>query len=195
MATFPLLQVDILISMDTIPKTLSSKSIYKNKFVEIKVDTLEYNGTTWEQVYFVKPHEDAAGALAIDETGIYLVRQYRYPSHQFLWQLPMGMMDKGKDELATVREELAQEAGFTADALTKIGVVIPEAGMSGQKLGVYVAEGLHPVPTKPEKAEIGMQVRHFTFQQLKDMIKNGEISCGFTLSALMLLHNSHSTPW
>jgi ADP-ribose pyrophosphatase len=178
--------------MDTIPKTLSTKTVYTNKFAEVKVDTLSLNGKTWEQVYFVKPQENAVGALPVDETGIYLVRQYRHPSHTFLWQLPMGMIDAGNDELKTIQEELAQEAGLSAERFTKIGMVIPEAGMSGQKLVVYVAKNLRRVPSHPETAEVGMQVRHFLFAEIKQMIAEGGISCGFTLSALMLLHNNFS---
>lgn len=177
--------------MDKVPKAISSKSIYKNPYSEVKVDTVEFNGRQWEQAYFTKPNKDAVLILPIENGGIYLLYQYRYPSQQFLWQLPAGQIDLGKSEIETAKAELAEEAGMTADKLIKIGSVIAEPGMSPQEAFIYVAEGLRKGDQHFSQGEIGMKLNYFSFKEIKEMIKNHEIKCGFTLSALMVLKNNY----
>jgi ADP-ribose pyrophosphatase YjhB (NUDIX family) len=175
--------------MDT-HKRISSKTIYKNSFLEVKVDTVTNNGNQWEQVYFTKPAKNAAGVLPLDKKGVYLVNQYRYASGRFLWQLPMGMIDKGRTKIQTAKNELKEEAGITAKKYTLLGSFIIEPGMSPQKLFVYSAEGLKEVDNNPQYTEVGMKRKHFTFGKLRRMIKTGELKCGITLSSLMLLNSN-----
>lgn len=175
--------------MQKIPRVISSKSLHKNKFQEIKLDILELDGHQWEQVYFVKPNKNGVGILAIDETGIYLVKQYRHATGMFLWQIPMGMIDLNSTELETAKKELSEEAGLSAKEFIKIGSIIAEPGMSNQEEFIYIAKNLEKHSQHLEDPEIGMEVKHFTFKEISDMVKNGEIKCGFTLSALELLSN------
>jgi ADP-ribose pyrophosphatase len=177
--------------MNKVPKTLASNSIYKNRYVEVKVDKVEFEGKQWEQVYFTKPNKDAVLVLPLENDGINLIQIYRYPTQQFLWQLPAGGIEPGNSELDTAKAELKEEAGLTADKFTKIGSVIAEPGMSPQEAFIYVAEGLHRGEQHLSDTEIGMKLKFFTFKEVKEMIKNHEIKCGFTLSALMVLKNNY----
>lgn len=177
--------------MSRIPKTQSSRIVYRNPYVDIKVDTLERDGIQWEQVYFVKPNDNAAGVIATDGKGIYLVRQYRYASHAFFWQIPMGMIDKGNDPLETAKIELREEAGIIAEKLQKIGMVVAEPGMSPQKISIFVATGLQKGVNKPTELEGEMRVQYFKMDDVHTMIRDGKITCGFTLSALMLFKNNY----
>ena len=166
----------------------SSKSIYKNKYTEVLVDTLKLDGHEWEHVYLIKPNKKGVGVIPLDAEGIYLVNQYRHPIRSFLWQLPMGMIDIGMSEEETVRQELLEEAGFKAKHLTRIGSFFAEPGVIDQEQVVYVAEKLKAVEQKPEETEVGMKVKHFTFAEINSMILNGELQCGFTLSSLLLFN-------
>ncbi len=177
--------------MNKVPKVISSKSVYNNKFQEIKVDVLELDGYKWEQVYFIKPNKDGVGVLPVDESGIYLVNQYRHASQAFLWQLPTGMMDPGSTEIDTAKHELLEEAGLTAKEFVKIGSIFAEPGMSNQEEFIYLAKGLEKREQHLDETEQGMKVKHFSFDEIEKMIKSGEIKCGFTLSALMLYRNNY----
>ncbi|NCO89087.1 hypothetical protein AUK04_03505 [Candidatus Roizmanbacteria bacterium CG2_30_33_16] len=171
-------------------KTLSSKSIYQNKFVEVKVDKVESDKNTWEQVYFVKPNKNSVGIIPMDNSGIYLVNQYRYASKEYLWQIPMGMIDKANNELETAKIELREEVGLTAKKFTRIGSFIAEPGMSPQATIIFVAEGLDKVKNNPDLSEVNLQAKHFSFEQIDRKVKEGDIKCGFTLSSLIWLKSS-----
>lgn len=179
--------------MTNIPIVVTSKSIYKNEYLEIKVDALGQNENVWEHAYFVKPNANGAGVLAADETGIYLVNQYRHPSREYFWQIPMGMIDEGMGELETAKKELGEETGITAETYTPIGHFVAEPGMSNQKTFVYVAEGLTFGDTHFDPSEVGMKLKHFTFEEIQEGIRKGAITCGFTLSALLLYKNNYPT--
>lgn len=175
-----------------IPKTISSRSVYSNPYIDLKVDTLEFNGKQWEQAYFIKPNNDNVGILPITDTGIYLVSQYRYASKDYFWQIAMGQVDKNSNELDTATHELAEEVGFIAKEIQKIGSFNAEPGMSPAKTHIYLATGLFPVVAHTESSEVGMKAKLFTFNEIENMIKDGRILCGFTLSAY-LLYKLHST--
>lgn len=177
--------------MQKIPKLINSKSIYKNEYQEIKVDKVEVENHRFEYVYFVKPNKNGVSILPIDKTGIYLVNQYRYACQEFLWQAPSGMVDKGSTIEETARKELSEEAGLTAEKFTLIGSVFAEPGMSNEEEFIYAATGLKKSAQHLEETELGMEVKHFTFAEIKKMVKNGKIKCGFTLSALELFQNNY----
>ena len=169
-----------------IPKTINSRSVYSNRYIDVRVDTLEFDGKNWEQVYFIKPNNDNVGILPVTENGIYLVSQYRYASKDYFWQIPMGMVDKNSTEPETASHELAEEVGFKANKLVKIGSFNAEPGMSPANTHIYVASGLEKVQANSEISEIGMKAKLFTFEEIKKSIMDGIIRCGFTLSALYL---------
>jgi ADP-ribose pyrophosphatase len=169
-----------------IPKTISSRSVYTNPYIDVLVDTLEFKGKQWEQAYFVKPNSDTVGILPVTPTGMYLVSQYRYASRDYFWQIAMGQVDKGHTELDTATHELAEEVGFKAKELIKIGSFNAEPGMSPAKTHIYLATGLSSVEAQAEASEVGMKAKLFNFAEIEDMIQDGRILCGFTLSAYLL---------
>lgn len=173
------------------PRVISSENVYKSKYVEINNDTLEFNGKMWNHVYFSRPSKDGASIIPIDDDGIYLVEQYRHPHKKFFWQTPMGMINPGDSPRITAQKELKEETGITAKDFFAIGSFIPEPGMSDQEVFVYVAEGLSFGDSQFEKQEIGMNVRCFGYEEIKEEIRKGTITCGFTLSALTLFWNNY----
>ena len=176
--------------MNKVPQTVSSRSIYKNQYVEVKVDELSFGENVWEQAYFMKPNKNAVGVLPVDETGLYLLNQYRYASQRWFWQIPLGMIDVGSDKTETARRELLEEAGITAEKFTPIGSFVAEPGMSDQETFMFVAQGLTFGKKNIEINEVGMELKHFMFEEIDEYVKSGKITCGFTLSALLLFKNN-----
>lgn len=177
--------------MHEIPNLIGSKLVFQNKHQKVIVDTLELEGNQWEQVYFVKPNKNGVGILPVDNTGIYLINQYRHASHSFLWQIPSGMINVGSSEIETAKHELLEEAGLLAKEYVKIGSILAEPGMSDQEEFIYLAKNLEKREQNLEISEVIEDVKHFTFLEIDRMVKNGEIKCGFTLSALLLYKNNY----
>lgn len=174
------------------PQVLSSNTIYKNNYIEVKVEKLSRNSQEWDQVFLHKPNKNGVCILPIDEKGIYLINQYRRANDRFLWQIPGGGIEDGESPEESAKQELLQETGIKAKKITKIGSVLAEPGLSTEETFIFVAEDFEEFGKQQlEVSEIGMEMKYFTFKELKEMIRKGEIVCGFMLSALALLQNNY----
>lgn len=171
-------------------KVKSTRSVYKNRYVDVRVDTLKLKTHIWEYVYFVKPQKNSVGIIPLDKYGLYLVRQYRHASKLYLWQIIGGMIESGNTEKETAKKELKEEAGLVAKKMRRLGAFIAEPGMSPQKTIIYTAEHLTFEQNIPHITETGIQLKYFPFKQISNMIKKEQIICGFTLSSLLLLKNN-----
>ena len=172
-------------------KIVSSRTIYQNPYIKIIVDTLATKEHQWEQAYFERPNKNGVGVIPIDKTGIYLVKQYRHATREDQWQYPMGVLDFGRQPLEMAKIELREEAGLIAKKWTKLGSFIGNPGMSSQETFLFLAEDFVKTKSSPEKTEVGMQAKHFTFKQISQMVRKGQIKCGFTLSGFMLLKSRY----
>ena len=82
-----------------IPKALESQTVYEGKIFSIKRDKLTRDGRdTFVRETVVS--DDAVGIVAVDGQGrILLIRQYRHPVGQPVWEIPAGKMDvKGENQ-------------------------------------------------------------------------------------------------
>ena len=107
----------------------------------------------------------------------YLVQQYRYPIDQWVWQFPMGSLDKGKDMLEHAKDELHQETGLIANKVTLMRDYFMDPGLSRQHSVFYVGEGI----TEGGKQELDEEEKGLTYKKilvddLEGMIADGSIT-------------------
>ncbi len=120
-------------------------------------------------------HGGSAVMMPVDERGrILLVRQYRLPARQYLWELPAGRVDAGETTLQAARRELAEETGFRAKKWHKIAVFFPSPGFLAEKMTIFLATGLTGGAAAPVEDE-RIETRWFTRRELGEMIRKGKI--------------------
>jgi ADP-ribose pyrophosphatase len=123
--------------------------------------------------------------LAVTDQGkLVLVRQYRYPSREYSFELPGGS-SRGKTLRQAARSELEEETGYRAGRLRKLGDFIVFCGLSDEVCHVFLARGLRPGPSNLEKTE-HLTVREVSYRQLQRMVRRGEFRDGMGLAALAL---------
>lgn len=156
-------------------KVIKSESIFKGRVFELKVDEIEYkSGNRGVRETAVHP----GGAVILPFTGngkIMLVKQYRYPHNKYLLELPAGKLEKGEDPLICAERELAEETGYTAKEIIKLGAIFTTPGFCSEVLHIYLAKGLTPGNHNREEGEYGMEVYEFTIEEINKMISSGEI--------------------
>lgn len=120
-------------------------------------------------------HSGSAVVAALDETGrLLLVRQYRLPAGQSLWELPAGKLDPNETPLIAAKRELKEETGLTAKRWRKLSAFYPTPGFVAEKMNLYEATQLTRGPRDLQDDE-RMSMRWFPAAQLERMIHSGRI--------------------
>ncbi len=126
-------------------------------------------------------HRGSAVMMPVDERGrVLLVRQYRLPARQSLWELPAGRLDEGESTPAAARRELREETGYRARHWRKLVSFYPSPGFLGEKMTIFLATGLTLGPAAPMEDE-RIRCRWFTARELEAGIRAGRIIDGKTI--------------
>ena len=172
--------------MPRLPHVLKSKEIYSGRLVQLRVDRIiEPGGVRAERE--VVHHAGSVVVLAHSGDGrIVLVRQYRYPVKQFLWELIAGGLEPGETPLAAARRELLEETGYRAKKLRPLFDFFPSPGILTERMFLVEATELSRSKAQPDPDE-RIEVGHFTPVQVRKMIKRRRIRDAKTLVGLFWL--------
>jgi ADP-ribose pyrophosphatase len=146
-------------------------------------------------------HVGAVGVVAIDdEDKVVLIRQYRHPVGQYLWELPAGLIDVEGEPLdrAAVRE-LEEEADLTAARLALLVDMHPSPGSTNEVIRIFLARDLSPVPDarrhQRQDEEAELVVRRIDLDEAVAMALRGEITNAACLVGLLAAARVRDTGW
>lgn len=166
-------------------KTLSSRLIYKNRWMRLREDKIIHpNGE--KGIYSVVETSPGVFTFALtDNNEVYLIKQSRYTTGIESWELPGGGADDTNYKRAAKRE-FREEAGLTADKWQYVGKTQPLNGTSSQIDYVYIARKLHSVTGRWQKKEGINKVKKFPITKVIQMIKKGEINDGQAIAHITI---------
>ncbi|HUG53935.1 MAG TPA: NUDIX hydrolase [Vicinamibacteria bacterium] len=163
----------------------STRRVYTGKVLSLDVDELEEPGGVRTTREVVRHLGSVAVLAAHDDGTVVLVRQYRYPVDDSLWELPAGRLDPGESPEEAAQRELQEEIGHRATSLRKIAFFYTTPGFCDEAMHVFRASGLVPAAAQGDEDE-RIEVRSFPLDELEAMIARGEVREGKTLVALLL---------
>lgn len=134
-------------------------------------------------------HPGAVAVLPIVAGDVILIRQYRAPLDSLLLEVPAGKLDvTGEPPEVTAARELEEEIGYRADELALIADIWTTPGFSDERIRIYVAEGLTPVPMRPHGIEEeAAELVRVPVAEVADLLASGAVSDAKTLVALQWL--------
>jgi ADP-ribose pyrophosphatase len=153
-----------------------------NEFVRTYVDS---PGAVGVVVLHVESLGELKGAQ-LSEVNTTLVRQFRAPFGDEMWEIPAGMRDVASEppEL-TAHRELAEEAGLQASVLVRLGSMASAPGITNSMVEIFAACGLIEVPIDrhgPEEQH--MQIRVVSVADALKEVRRGEITDAKTIIGL-----------
>ena len=159
---------------------ISSKEVLKNKLFTV-TDEVATDPDGFEIHRNIVRHPGSAVMLAVDEQKrILLVRQFRLPAAQDLWELPAGRLDPGEQPLEAAKRELREETGFSAKTWKDLIAFWPSPGYVGEKMNIFLATELTAGEAEQMDDE-RIKAQWFDALEVGAMIRRGEIIDGKTL--------------
>lgn len=128
--------------MELNEKTLASERVFDGRLLKVYRDEvgLANGGTSIRE--FVH-HPGGAAVVALDGEGnVYLERQFRYPYHKVVTEIPAGKLEPGEDPANAIRRELGEEIGAEAGRWDALGYLMPSVGYTDEMLYLYLARDL-----------------------------------------------------
>ncbi len=132
-------------------------------------------------------HIGAAAVAAVDENHrILLVRQYRAPLDELIWEVPAGKLDKkGEPTLDAAKRELEEETGYVAENWRLLSDVVTTPGFCDEHIGLYLATGLSRTHAHLDDDEF-LVAEWCPLSEAVDAIRQGLIRDVKTVSCILL---------
>lgn len=169
--------------MEFTEKTINSELIFDGRVVKLYKDNVEL-ATGQKSFREVVKHSGGVVILAEKEDKILLVKQFRYPMKEVMFELPAGKLEIGEDPFEAAKRELEEETGYCANKWTDLGYVYTSPGYSDEKLYLYKAEDLEFTHYHPDEGEI-IQAFEYKYDDVLKMILDGKINDAKTLCAIL----------
>ncbi|MER8047819.1 NUDIX hydrolase [Streptomyces sp. NPDC094032] len=124
-------------------RVVATTTPFKGNKTSVRTDDVVMpDGSVARRDYQV--HPGSVAVVALDEQGRVLVlKQYRHPVRQKLWEVPAGLLDVvGENPLHAAQRELYEEAYVKAEDWRVLVDVYPSPGGSDEAVRIFLARGL-----------------------------------------------------
>ncbi|MEU9168066.1 NUDIX hydrolase [Streptomyces sp. NPDC048420] len=136
------------------------------------------DGSVVRRDYQVHPGSVAVLALD-DEDRVLLIRQYRHPVRQKLWEIPAGLLDvPGENPLHAAQRELYEEAHVKAEDWRVLTDVYTSPGGCDEAIRIFLARGLSEADGERfevEHEEIDLEYARVPVSELVRGVLAGEL--------------------
>lgn len=166
---------------------LTSRKVHQGRTITLSVDRVRLpNG---REMDFEKIHHRGATAVVplLPNGDVVLIRQYRYATGGWLLEVPAGTRDGGEAPESCARREIEEEAGYRigeAGALVRLGWIWTTPGFTDEKIWLFLATGLEPVPQRLEDDEL-IEVETLPLAEAARRAARGEIEDAKSVCALL----------
>ncbi len=167
-------------------KVLSTRLGFRGNAFQVTVDHVMEPGGVKARREVVRHGGSVVVLPRLDSGKVLLVRQFRYPARESLWELVAGGIEPGETPAKAAARELLEETGYRARIFKPILRFFPSPGFLTEEMHLIEAAGLAKGQAEPEEDE-RISTRAFTRAELEKMIDGHRIKDGKTLIGLLWL--------
>ena len=127
------------------PGRLDRRPVHSGRIVELSLDTVRFPDGSVGELELIR-HRGASAVLPLvgspedEDPEVVLVRQYRYATGGFVYEVPAGMPDRpGEPWDDCARRELEEETGMKAGTLERMTRIWTTPGFTDEVIRLYLA--------------------------------------------------------
>lgn len=163
-------------------KKIKSKQVYSGGLLQVYKDTVELPDGIESEREYIK-HPGASVIIPYRDNGeILLIRQYRYPIRETILELPAGKIDPGENAEDSINRELAEETGYGAKTIRKLGRIHSCVGYSDEVVHLFWGSDLYENNLEQDEGEniilAPMSIEDAMKKVLQDEITDAKTTIG-----------------
>ncbi|MEP6834757.1 MAG: NUDIX hydrolase [Gemmatimonas sp.] len=176
------------------PGKISSTRLHSGRIIKLDADVVRFPDGTTGQLDIIRHPGASAVVPLLNEEGsdkpasdpmVLLIRQYRYATDGYLYEVPAGRLDPGENPAECAKRELKEETGYQADVADHLLTMFTTPGFTDEKIHLFVATGLTAGESHREADEF-LELKPVRLSKAVAMIESGEIQDAKTALALFL---------
>lgn len=172
---------------------------YENKIGNIRTWTIasRKNNTTLQKRFFENKEDTTDGVVIAAyhkyEKKLVIIKQFRIPLNDYVYELTAGLIDPGEDASSTIARELMEETGLTLiDVVDDRGInnVYVSAGMTDESLAMVYCTCEGEISDEYLEDDECIEALLVSQEEAKELIKSKEkfdIKCFLILQSFALL--------
>jgi ADP-ribose pyrophosphatase len=161
------------------------KQIYKGRIISLRQDEIEFPDGR-RVVRDLVVHNGAVAIVPfLSKDEVVLVRQFRYATGDFIWEIPAGTLEDKEPPLTCARRELIEETGYRAGRIKKLLKFYTAPGFCNEVMHLFVAWDLKPAECKLDEDEY-LEAKVFKWEEIQSAMRNGKIKDAKSLAGLLL---------
>ena len=164
-------------------KTVKKTYVYKGKILSLRKDdvVLPNNAPAIREMV---EHSGGSAIYCEKDGKILLVKQFRYPYGEELYEIPAGKLNEGEDPEKTAIRELEEEGGIRAKKVIKLFDMYPTPAYTNEVIRIYKAVEFEWAKACLDEDEF-LSVEWIDKWQVKKMIEDGQIKDAKTIVAVL----------
>ncbi|QLH20899.1 NUDIX hydrolase [Streptomyces sp. Rer75] len=173
-------------------RTIATATPFTGNKTSVRTDEVVMpDGTTVNRDYQV--HPGSVAVLALDDTDrVIVLRQYRHPVRQRLWEIPAGLLDiPGENPLHAAQRELYEEAHVKAEDWRVLADVYTTPGGCDEAVRVFLAREISAADGERyevSEEEADMELARVPLDELVRAVLAGDLHNNCLAVGVLALH-------
>ncbi len=164
-------------------KTLNKTYVYKGKILSVRKDDITLPDGT-PAIREMVEHSGGSAVYCEKDGKVLLVKQFRYPYKEELYEIPAGKLNEGEDPMQTAIRELEEEGGIRAKRVEKMFDIYPTPAYTNEIIRIYKATEFVETKSCLDEDEF-LSAEWIDKNTVKKMIENGQIKDAKTIVAVL----------
>lgn len=162
---------------DFAPRVTVRNTVFEGMIWNVVSETFEFADQVLTRQFV--DHPGAVAVLALNEKNqILMIRQFRQPVRQYLWEIPAGLLDvPGETMSDAAARELYEETGYRAKSIDHLIDFFTTPGGNNEMIRIFIARELQLLgrPDDLEGEERDLRIEWVDFEDALDSVLRSEI--------------------